>query len=747
MFKFAGDAATSHVVSDILKPEGIFADRAVLTSANGARFLSTLAEANSGAVLKLLEGTVGLWSDKELLDFKEERQSIVWALEKIAVWPTLTVRSIKVLARLASNENANFSNNATGTLVGLFRIGPEAAATEASPEARLPALLALMRSRSDGERRLALKAAHAALYGRGTSFRIVGPEYQGLKGRAKLWMPTTYGDLWRSWHLYFQSLVEETRSWPEADRPDVCQALLDAVEHQIQTPLCTELALEVLGALIDDPAMSPRQLNRFFWHWQEYEANKDNSHITSRVKAMARRYTRRDLASRVRRYVIDVDWMEWDDDFRDRHDKAKSRVKLSARALARRIARSPDSFREVEHLLVPTVDAPGLWFFGEELGAGDEKLVLLPALARLADDTKHHLCLHAYLSSVGKRDPELYRTWIRGALGDPGTAWLGATLTLRSDYVDELFDSCLGALDRGWIEARLFASLRFGKAIDRVPLDRAGQLLRKLDQINSAESLFLAVELMDSMAMDASFPCGGDFAFSVLVRTIPAEDRHEQMHGFHWKNVCAMLVKWEPARAKALLDALLTAMGKAYRLSYDSNVAPLADDLARMDVHAAWEVVRLQFEAALPEWRSDLLSWLKGGLVSFDEKEPKAVVADLPVADILEWIALDSGPRAPLVAHATVASLDDEHGGHLTRELLSRYGTIDGVRDGIRATFHSGGWTGPTSAHLRRKREKLRRWLAAGLDGQVMQWIEGEIEYLDRSIEREDIDEERSRFD
>ena len=99
------------------------------------------------------------------------------------------------------------------------------------------------------------------------------------------------------------------------------------------------------------------------------------------------------------------------------------------------------------------------------------------------------------------------------------------------------------------------------------------------------------------------------------------------------------------------------------------------------------------------------------------------------------------------MAHAVPGTLGDEQGGRLTRDLLYRYGQLDGVKSGISATFHSGGWTGPASAYLKRKREKLRRWLAAGFEIEVTQWIENEIEYLDRNIEREEISEERERFD
>ncbi|MEI7950964.1 MAG: hypothetical protein WCI66_12105, partial [Gammaproteobacteria bacterium] len=68
------------------------------------------------------------------------------------------------------------------------------------------------------------------------------------------------------------------------------------------------------------------------------------------------------------------------------------------------------------------------------------------------------------------------------------------------------------------------------------------------------------------------------------------------------------------------------------------------------------------------------------------------------------------------------------------------------VKSGISSTFHSGGWSGPTSAHLRREREKLRKWLSHGYEIEVVQRIESEIEYLDRRIEDEEIQEERSRF-
>ncbi len=747
MFKFAGDAATAHVIDDILRPDGIFSQRVALTSAKGSRFLSILAEANPAAVLRLLEATIGKWTDQELLDFKQDRQNLVWSLEKIAVWPTLTVRAIQVLARFAVNENADFSNNSTGTVVGLFRIGPEAAATESTPEARLPAMLKLLRAPGDAERRLGLKATGVALDSRGMGFRIVGPEYQGLRERAKLWIPATYDEWWQAKLIYFQALVDETKNWPSSLRTEACQSLLEAIKQQIRTPPCTELAFQVLSVLVDDSAMPPGKLNSFFWHWQEYEDDDQHPEIRKRLRSFERRYTRRDLASRFQRYVVDVDSMEWDGDFRERHNKPKNRAKILVNALARRIARHPEKLSQIQPLLTPTKNAPALWHFGEQVAQNDGARALLPEFTRLTLETKHQVCLHGYLSTVRVSDPEFYLSTVKDFLDTESTAWLGTTIALRSDYDDRLFVLCLDALEKRWIDPLLFAILRFGKAIESVPPERTGRLLRLLNEEDAQESLFLLVELLDSIPFNDSSPFNSDFVFGVVSQSVPGEEGRDVMRGYHWKNVCLKLIKWDASRTLPLLDTLLTEMGKAYRLSYDSDVVPLANELVRADPIGAWGIVKAHFEESLPKWRDDLFQWLKGGLSGFDEKDPRGAIADLPVPELLEWIKEDPEPRAVLMAHAAPRTLDDEQGGRLTRELLCRYGQFDGVRNGISATFHSGGWTGSTSAYLKRKREKFRRWLAAGFETEITQWIEAEIESLDRNIEREEIDEERSRFD
>lgn len=740
MFKYAGDAATTYVIDDILRTDGIFSQRTVLTSAKGSRFLSILAEANSAAVLRLLETTIGKWSDQELLEFKQERQNIVWALEKIAVWPDLTIRAIHVLSRLAVNENADFSNNSTGILIGLFHIGPEAAATESTPEDRLPALLKLFRAPRDAERRLGLKAMGAALDSRGMGFRIVGPEYQGLKERAKLWIPATYGEWWQAYLTYFQALVDETQNWPTSLRAEVCEALLEAVEQQIRTPLCTELAFQVMNVLVHDSAMRPEKLNNFFWHWREYRDDNKHPDITTRLRGLERSYTMRDLASRFRRYVIDVDWLEWDEDFREQHSKTKNRAKILVKTLARRIAQHPEMLSQIQHLLTPSKNAPALWYFGEQMAINDEARALLPALTQLTIESNHQVCLHGYMSAIRNIDPAFYHSTVKGFLSVEGNAWLGVTIALRSDYDDDLFVQCLDALEKRWVDPQMFAVLQFGKAIESIPSERTSRLLH---QLNAQDALLVIVEVLESIPFNDTSPFNSDFVFDVMSRSVPGKESRDVIRAYNWKHLCLKLIKWDQNRKLPLLDLLLYEMGKEYRLSYDHDIVPLANELVRADPSGAWKIVKKHLEEGLQEWRIDILHWLKGGLSGFEEQNTGGAILHLPVQEMLEWIEKDPEHRAELIAHAVPAKLEDENGGRLTRELLHRYGHFDGVQSGISTTFHSGGWTGSTSAYLKRKRENLRRWLSAGFEIEVTQWVEREIEYLDRNIDREEINEER----
>jgi hypothetical protein len=144
-----------------------------------------------------------------------------------------------------------------------------------------------------------------------------------------------------------------------------------------------------------------------------------------------------------------------------------------------------------------------------------------------------------------------------------------------------------------------------------------------------------------------------------------------------------------------------------------------------MNPQEAWNIVAGHLLSVIPKWRSDILSWLSGGMGGFDESHAVPPIAVFPLV---------TGP------------LDDEYGDVLTRALLQHYKDVDGVVDGISTGLHTDGWSGPESQHLRKKRDKFRRWLGRDFDPAVISWVEDEISHLDRRIEATEISEERDSW-
>ncbi len=254
------------------------------------------------------------------------------------------------------------------------------------------------------------------------------------------------------------------------------------------------------------------------------------------------------------------------------------------------------------------------------------------------------------------------------------------------------------------------------------------------------------VDLLDRVLKKNAWPVDSDFMFRVVTARIHFEERLDTMHAYHWNSVCEKLIAHDSTKALPLLDALLQQMDSNYRLSYDRYVEPLAKSLCRMNPTEAWGIVVSHLLSSAPEWRVDILNWLKGGFGSFNEKDIAPPIAEFPLQLILNWIEQDPEERASMIAHRTPSSLADEFGGALTRALLTDYRNLDGVISGINCNFHSGCWSGPRSQHLRARRDQFRGWLSKDFGVNVMSWIEDEIVGMDREIETADIAEERESW-
>lgn len=745
MFRFAHDTSALPVVREILRPDGIYVNRDFLCSDKGTTFLSTLAEADPDSTLALVEQTIGKWTRDELLSFKDGRQNIVWTLEKIAVWKPTFIRAARMLTKLAVTENASNSNNATGTLLGLFAVGPDLTATEASPSERLPILHEMLHAADDDWKRIGLKAAEAALDTSGHRYRMIGPEFQGVKERATLWRPQTYGEWWSEYKVYWDTLVNETRNWSDDLSTEANSAIIESAGQQIRVAAHREAVLSVLEKIASDPATDMKRLNSFFIQRARWHREEEDDAARFRLRRLEGRLTRRSLESRFQRYVLDTSWDEWEDYSLEGELREKTRPKKLVRALARRVTESDEAFNQLLPKLVSgSTQTAALFTFGQEICAADKNSKrLLPMLEHKEGNSQ---CLGGYLAALKESAPEKWQAILMSLLAKQETASQGAELTWRSGFNDVILNACMNAFKLGWIEPGYFRSLCFGMSWQSLSRDCLLRLFVLLSSRDDPLSAYVLVDLLDQALGKDEWIEHSDFVFKVVTAPAHFAEKKDTMHSYHWHEVCKKLVAHDQTKAMPLLNLLLQQMGGNYRLSYDHDVEPLAHSLCQTDPAGAWKVIADHLLSSAPKWRSDLLNWLKGGIGGFDEKEPVPPIAEFPVQLIIDWIEQAPGERAAMVAYCAPRSLDDKLGGYLTRVLLAKYLHIDGVLSGISANFHSGGWRGPRSQYLRGRRERFRAWLSRGFDANVTSWIENEIVQLDREIEEAEIAEERESW-
>lgn len=742
MFRFAHGTSAAPIVREILRPDGIYGSQDFLCSDMGTAFLSTLAEADPEATIALVEQTIGKWTPDELLAFTGGRQNIVWTLEKIAVWKPTFIRATRMLLRLAVTENASNSNNATGILLGLFAVGPDWTATETSPTERLPILQEMLRATDANWKRIGLKAAESALDTSGHRFRIIGPEFQGVKERASLWQPKTYAEWWSEYKVYWDALVNETRSWPDDLRTEANSAIIESAGQQIRIAAHKETVLDVLEQIAGDPATNMKRLNSFFIQRARWHREEDDSATRFRLRRLEGRLTRRSLETRFQRYVLDTSWDEWEDYSLEGELREKTRPKKLVRALARRVAKSDEAFSKLLTKLVSSsTQTAALFAFGKEICAADKDgKRLLPMLKHKDVNSQ---CLGGYLAALKESTPEKWQTILLSMLAKQETANQGAELTWRTGFSDAILDACMNAFKIGWIEPEFFRSLCFGMSWQSLSRDCLLRLFFLLSTQDDPISAYVLVDLLDQALGKDEWIVDSDFVFKVVTAPAHFAEKKDTMHSYHWHGVCKKLVAHDQTKAMPLLDELLQQMSNNYRLSYDHEVEPLAHSLCQTDLEGAWKIVTAHLLSSTPKWRSDLLNWLKGGIGGFGENESVPPIAEFPVQLIIEWVEQDTENRTAMIAHCAPRSLDDKFGGELTRALLAKYQHIDGVLSGICANFHSGGWTGPRSQYLRGRREQFRAWLSRDFDANVSSWIENEIVQLDREIEEAEISEER----
>jgi hypothetical protein len=174
----------------------------------------------------------------------------------------------------------------------------------------------------------------------------------------------------------------------------------------------------------------------------------------------------------------------------------------------------------------------------------------------------------------------------------------------------------------------------------------------------------------------------------------------------------------------------------------NSEAAKVLMEILKTNPVESWSVIAKLLDAdAVESWR--VSSWLLGD-DAFEERQAGPSPAwYLPIDAVVEWTRENPKKRGGCVAHFLPRTLDPAAGGLLTARFIDEFSDDERLAGSIASHFWTGGWMGPRSAYLERKRDAARKWLSATESPRIESWLSEFIQSLSSAIESAKIQEER----
>jgi hypothetical protein len=213
------------------------------------------------------------------------------------------------------------------------------------------------------------------------------------------------------------------------------------------------------------------------------------------------------------------------------------------------------------------------------------------------------------------------------------------------------------------------------------------------------------------------------------------------MSDFSWGRLAEAYIKSFPGESISILEAVAnTAMPSPFGNSEASKVLL---DIVKGRPKEAWNIFARRLESD-SDRTSRIETWLSGDSLTFGEtaKEGRPV-SHFPVEDVIEWIKEDRQLRTWKILGLLPRTLDPSEGGVLTLRFIEEFCNEEDFQGALAGHFWAGGWTGPESEYLEKKRDLARGWLSKSVSPAVQWWLNRYIDSLAADIETAKIREER----
>lgn len=754
MFRFARESgAAMQTVERLLDAEGPFANGDLLRQDHGGTFFLALTEGAPERALELLERTVGSWNEEQLIEFKEGRMKIVWALERIGVWEGLFDRAARLLLKLAEAENDNaYSNNATGTFKDFFSVF---SSTQEPPMRRLPVVEELLQSGDEAKERLALKAITVALEDQFT--RIGSPEYQGLPRDPHLWEPVgenrqeAHDYMTRMWIL----LVKILGSNHEINRNETIQTLSRQLEIRGRNPETSNMALETAQQIFKERKIEKNKLIEIVVHILHYGSNELPEDIKLPWHKFYEELVPDDLSSQINRYVA-FNLLE---DLFVRGEHSEEDRNRTIKDLAKRTYENSAEFRKNLPWLV-TERAVNGYLFGHELGKLDVDKSLLREILEARRVATPELrpsqyFLGGYLRALCETNPQAWESLFGELAKDETFLPLMPELAWRGGITDNVMQQLVTLTEGGSVDPALMGHFKYGVEIRDLGGDTFQRLVKSLLSHKKRVISSVALDIFARYYTDkeAKHETPKELALELLmdpVFFVASGDRSDAMDEYIWARIASKFLDKFSTDKDAVMRIgllMLDSIGNDGSIvnHTDRNVKAILSRISELYPDEMWMRALTNLEE---KGYFIFKYWLGSNAFLPGDQANLVLLEKINLETLWRWVEQDMEKRPWFIAALVPNTFTNEPGGVcIAREILVRYGEREEVRRNLTANFFSEGWSGRASDHYKAKLVDVETKIKNETHPKVIRWIKEYIQRLKDSIKASEIEEEREGFD
>jgi hypothetical protein len=739
-----GVPSAQAAIKDVLGAnDGPFTSRGFVATKSGSQFLRVMAEADPAATLAVLQRTVGTAKRMELKRFGDGRQNLVRALEKIAVWPQHFAPAARLLAHLCFGESTTYSNNAKGTLIGLFVL--RGGATQATPLDRLAVAQELVNDADDFTRRLGLELLKVFLTDKSRT-RVIGVEYQGLAPEIEFWKPKLWSDLFDPRKIALRGLLASTKPRDPEWQTALSEVIIEGADDLLLSKEASDWAISVLRDHLDFPSGNRQALFRQLINRVKHPYNGTPPNVTKALGEILDATGTGSFSTRFDRFVTY-------DIHEENYSRSSSGEYIESDVPMKRVKTLAEEFVGSSAIrgegleIVMRSRGQRASSFGRFVASISSEIVNLDdeifKCAETLNDDVGNFFLSGYLEKIKSSYGARWEAHALRLLADENPATWKIRAVVFSGFSPKVTERLLDLFAAGSVHASYFRNIGWNLGETDLTSDQVQSICSRLETSGAPEAARMAVEIISSRFARKNTDCSSELLWSLLMNPKVFEGHDDQMTSYYWKTLAAAFRTRHPERDLELLAGILNVHCNTYSVHFYSGVFEMVAEISKVHSKDSWPLIGHVLETSEASWT--LANWL--GESYRAEYPPEGVArAFLPIdvfdpEQILCWLS-EKRSRSELIMQAIPKSLEQGVGGELARGFIDCFGARSVEARDLMGYFEGGTRWGPDSDYYAKQRDKARIWID-GASPAVREWISEWIDYLSNRIDRARIVEER----